>query len=674
MTQFPMTQSPMIRADFPNRDGDLVQHPGSIQPHGAMLVCETESATIAFASANAADRLGIAAEQLLGHALVEILGEDNTHDLRNALTKSGASSAGAALSGVRLAGSTTEFDVVAHRHQERLIVEFEPAHPRQDGDAALDATQTLIRRSGLETDVAGIAATGARLVRATFSYDRVMIYRFLPDDVGQVIAESSRPDMRSFLNQRFPATDIPVQLRRAYVQNGILVVADSSYEAVPLLAAPGARATPPDLSYSHLRSVSPAHCEYLRNRGVAASLSIAIIVDGRLWGLIACQHDSSRTVPLPLRTAAEMFGQYFSLQITAAERGAELRHSELLEAQRSLAEQRHRIRNDELNHRVKNILALVKSIASQTGTHTASVAEYSASLAGRLRALSYAHDHSLALDSRGDLLALLDAEASLYRDGLSQERVLVNGPRVGFTEAGFGAFALVIHEMMTNAAKYGALSTPDGQLSIDWLLNADGDCEIEWSESGGPTVAVPTRKGFGSTLIGSTVTYDLGGTVDLQYLPAGLQARFIIPARHVVPIDSVATALPAVAAAVRPLHERSVLLVEDRALIALDTEDVLYQLGAAKVVSCPGVAAAREVLARQLPDVVVLDFNLGNETSAELADWLADRGIPFAFLTGYADTATIPARFAAVPAIHKPVDMDNASQVLVALLPAKRPA
>jgi CheY-like chemotaxis protein len=224
--------------------------------------------------------------------------------------------------------------------------------------------------------------------------------------------------------------------------------------------------------------------------------------------------------------------------------------------------------------------------------------------------------------------------------------------------------------MMTNAAKYGALSTSQGRLRVDWSLNPAGDCNLCWVESGGPAVAAPTRKGFGSTLIDSAVSYDLGGDVSLQYTPAGLRANFVIPARHIMTIDErgAIAPLPLVAQVARPLTGLTVLLVEDKALIALDAESVLHQLGAATVTCCPSVATAWQALTRHVPNVVVLDFNLGSETSVELADWLVERKIPFVFLTGYADKATIPPRFAATPVIHKPIDIGPAGQALVTAL------
>jgi light-regulated signal transduction histidine kinase (bacteriophytochrome)/CheY-like chemotaxis protein len=634
--------------------------PGTIQPHGAMLVCEADATTIAFASANAAALLGLGDAPLLDRSLIDVFGVDAAHELRNALSKGSSMPVGGTLSGLRLGAAA--FDVVAHRHDGRFIIEFEPAHGPVPGGDALDLTQAMIRRIALESSVDALAVAGARLVRTTLGYDRVMVYRFLSNDAGRVIAESKRSDMNSYLGQQCPAADIPAQARGPDLQSWIRVIGDATDTPVPLLAGKSAQPGPVDMSYSHLRSVSPIRCEYLRSMGVAASLSISIVIDGELWGVIACHHESPRTVSLPMRVAAEMFGQYFSLQLTIAQRD-----DEMLEAERTRTEQRRRILNDELNHRVKNILALVKSIAVQTGAHAANVAEYSASLEGRLRALSYAHDQSLILGSRGELSALLDAEASPLRYGV-HDRVKLSGPRIGFTDNAFSSFALVIHEMMTNAAKYGALSVPKGRLSIEWMLDADGACIVDWSENDGPEVFAPSRKGFGSTLVASSMTYDLGGSVSIDYAVHGLQARFSIPARHVMQLQGDAVLPRAAVIVARPLAGLNVLLLEDRALIAIDTENILYQLGAASVDAFPNVAAASRGLAAAEPDLAILDFNLGDETSADLADWFASRRIPFVFLTGYIDSASIPLRFAAIPVIRKPVDIDRANEALAQVL------
>ena len=312
--------------------------------------------------------------------------------------------------------------------------------------------------------------------------------------------------------------------------------------------------------------------------------------------------------------------------------------------------------NDELNHRVKNILALVKSIARQTGATAASVEDYASAMEGRLRALAFAHDQSLQAGNGGDLRTLIAAEASLHRYGGETDRITADGPDIGLSDRSFGVVALVIHELMTNAAKYGALSVPDGRLKLSWRLNDNGDCRMTWLERRGPQVSTPTRTGFGTKLIQTTMNYDLGGSATVAYDPAGLSAELIVPASHLV---DVADKAPAGATPVTHTHDvlnlLDVLLVEDQALIAIDTEDTVRKLGANLVRLAANVSQSKAEIAAAQPDFAILDYNLGSETSAEIADLLLDMAVPFLFVTGYGDNLTIPDRFKHVPIVRKPV-------------------
>ena len=146
-----------------------------------------------------------------------------------------------------------------------------------------------------------------------------MVYRFRHDDAGEVIAESRADDLEPFLGLRFPASDIPAQARTLYVRNRIRVIPDANYVAVPILPGVDASGAPLDLSQHALRSVSPVHCEYLRNMGVAASMSLSIVSGGRLWGLIACHHREPRLVPPSVRAAADMFSLFVSMRVSVDE-------------------------------------------------------------------------------------------------------------------------------------------------------------------------------------------------------------------------------------------------------------------------------------------------------------------------------------------------------------------
>jgi light-regulated signal transduction histidine kinase (bacteriophytochrome)/CheY-like chemotaxis protein len=826
-------------ADLTNCDREPIHIPGTIQPHGAMLVLDPATFKVLYASDNAAAATGHDAV-LPGTELAAITGDTVAHDIRNAAAKAGGSEIAGIVLNVRLPTISYPVDLVVHRHKGYAFVEIEPSHGEGPaGEGALDTTQTLIRRIGLETDMESIARSGARLIRAFLGYDRVMVYKFLHNGAGRVVAEAKRAGLNSFMGQHFPASDIPYQARRLYLLNTIRMIGDAAYAPIALMPPLAPGEAPVDMSFAQLRSVSPIHCEYLRNMGVRASLSISIVVDGELWGLISCHHYEPKIVPLPLRIGAELFGQYFSLQISVAERRAQivasnlarerldkivgglssdgslavnlrehlpefaslvecdgaalwhdgewtafgttpphsaadtlvtlvtqqaktgvwhtpelrtmlnpteygtavagvlaiplssvprdylllfrseeahnvewagepgkkavatadgirlsprgsfntwredvrgrsrpwtdpelavaeairtylrdivLRHNEITAEERARAEKRRRVLNDELNHRVKNIIALVKSIALQTGAHATSVADYSTSLEGRLRALAFAHDQSLAGAGAGNLTTLVEAEASLHRYGATPDRVIVSGPGLKLDDRTFGVLALVVHEMMTNAAKYGALSVPEGRLMISWALDEAGNCNLHWDEAGGPTLAEPFHEGFGSKLIRSTITYDLGGAVDITYAPTGMRARLTIPASHVSEAESAVAPKPDIVRVGSTLVGLSILVVEDQALIALDTEETLRRLGATDIRLTPNVAEAELAITTFEPDVAVLDFNLGGETSENIADRLLGQRIPFVFSTGYGDNVMIPERFRHVPVVRKPVN------------------
>ncbi len=838
--------------DLTNCDREPIHTPGGIQPHGAMLVCNPASGCIVYASANAASFIGEGGADLIGKTLGDAIGDSAAHSLRNAAARAGGSSVAGALMAFMLPNAPYPIDLTIHRHNDLLIVELEQADADGDARAALELTQSLIRRIGLETDVEKIAQSAVKLVRAMLAYDRVMIYRFLHNGAGRVIAEAKRADMQSFMGQHFPASDIPAQARRLYLLNTIRMIGDVDYTAVPLLPLTQRGAPPIDMSYAHLRSVSPIHCEYLRNMGIGASLSISIVIDGHLWGLIACHHDGPKVVSMPLRVGAELFGQYFSLQLALAERrtafvaaslararldaivagldpnepvedalcerldalaelipcdgaglwlgdawraigmapdrnrvtglidllngatggniwsaqdlrarlGSEsgygetvagalavpissfppgylilfrseeardvewagepakkivsgpsgdrltprgsfetwreevrgqskpwtdadaviaeairaylrdmiLRHSEANAEQRAHTDHRRRVLNDELNHRVKNIIAVVKSIARQTGATAATVREYSTSLEGRLTALAFAHDQSLDAGG-GNLAVLFEAEAGLHREGTDPDRVSIDGPPVGLDDRAFGAIALLVHEMITNAAKYGALSTPEGRLSVTWTKEANGDCRIVWQERGGPRVNQPERLGFGSKLIQSAIDYDLGGAAIIEYRPEGLHGVFVIPAMHLKEAGAVVAPFETHSLDVEILKGRDVLLVEDQVLIAMDTEDVLRQLGAGSVTAISNTADALSALGKISPHCAVLDFSLNGDTSASIADDLTARRIPFVFVTGYGDSVMIPNRFAEVPVIRKPVSGPMLARKLLEIMP-----
>jgi light-regulated signal transduction histidine kinase (bacteriophytochrome)/CheY-like chemotaxis protein len=333
-----------------------------------------------------------------------------------------------------------------------------------------------------------------------------------------------------------------------------------------------------------------------------------------------------------------------------------MRQTELLATERRKAEVRQKILNEELNHRVKNILALIKSVVSQpVGTRT--IEEYVGALRGRIMALAVAHDQVVRDDGGGSLRGLLEAELTPYSGGAAQ--IALDGPNIGVDARAYSVMALVFHELSTNAAKYGALSARGGKLSVGWSMTADGACEIWWRESGGPSVSAPGRKGFGTVLVDRSVPFDLGGESELRFEPSGVDARFVIPARFVTTLAPSSILVKGredgeITQDTEPLSGLDVLVVEDQLVIAMDLENVLSDHGARAIYTAASAAEALRIIAAKNVDVAVLDVNLGVGTSMEVADELVRRSVPFIFATGYGDTAMIPGALRSIPVVRKP--------------------
>jgi CheY-like chemotaxis protein len=235
--------------------------------------------------------------------------------------------------------------------------------------------------------------------------------------------------------------------------------------------------------------------------------------------------------------------------------------------------------------------------------------------------------------------------------------------------------ALVMHELVTNSAKYGSLSD-SGQVNIDWQRDHRGDLLFHWRESGGPAVAPPTRKGFGSTIIDRSIPYDLGGEARIDYKPSGVEAEFRIPAQHVSepkdhsgPAISFARSEPDMHYNAEPIIAgRTVLLVEDSLIIALDAEDVLKRLGADHVATAATVEQGLKAIDEAKPDLAILDVNLGDHTSFAVADRLLELGIPFLFATGYGEQAQLPEDHATRTVLQKPYTLENMARALPELI------
>lgn len=848
-----MSENTAFKVDLTNCDREPIHVLGNIQPFGFLLTVGSDW-FVTRASLNLDQFIGIAPGEAIGRPLLELFSEKAVHSIRNRITLLRGPDAVERLFNVALKDEGELFDVALHFSGDQVVIEAEPSAQEELEASAM--VRAMVARLNQSDGMAAYYREGARQVRALTGFDRVMVYRFDEQGSGEVIAESLKPGTDSFLGQRYPASDIPAQARKLYMRNIFRVIADVNAAPVAIAPALDGKGQALDQSLSVLRAVSPIHIEYLQNMGVTASLSISIIVNGKLWGLFACHHYAPRLPNFAYRTAAELFGQMFSLMLESRERHEAMEYetraralsdrliatiahdnsllenpawigdmvfdtipaegvgvwldgavslagltperealgaivqklnevsggevfatnslqsllpeaaayadraagliaiplsriprdyvvlfrseqlravrwagnpeksvelgphgdrltprksfelwSELVKGQslpfnsaerriaeslrsgmlevlmrlsdaagkeRAKAHERQELLIAELNHRVRNILALIRGLISQSRQSRAlSVEDFIATLDDRIRAMARAHDQITA-DRWGpaSLRELIETEAGAYL-GEKRGRVALEGPNMLIQPAAFTSLALVVHEMVTNAAKYGALSD-NGTVRVQWSVQAGGGLVLEWTEIGGPVVVAPTRRGFGSTIIEQSVPFDLGGDATIEYRLEGFHARFVIPARHVAGEvqdaggSQSSRPKPAVTAA-KPLKDKRVLLVEDSMIIALDAEDVLKELGARAVVTATGIDRALRLLQGAPFDLGLLDVNLGVENSLAIADAMAARKAPFIFATGYGEGAIFLKDHPNVPVIKKPYGAAEIIKVLAEL-------
>lgn len=303
--------------------------PGSIQPHGALLVLREQDLTCLQTSANWRELTGgEPSSSIPGKPLADVIGNESAEHLRTLLAEEGGVNQ---LIPLKLENGV--FDAIAHRHDGVVILELEPSRksagfalnrPLQQAMAALRACGTLPE----------LYAAMAAAVGGLTGYGRVMVYQFDKDWHGQVVGEYlASPGTESYMGHHFPASDIPEQARALYTRNWLRTIPNSSYTPAPLVPQENpVTGRPLDLSFSVLRSVSPIHLEYLRNMGVGASMSVSLIIGRQLWGLIACHHYEPLLTPYHVRSACEVLGQVASLEISSREENTRL--SEFAKASR----------------------------------------------------------------------------------------------------------------------------------------------------------------------------------------------------------------------------------------------------------------------------------------------------------------------------------------------------
>ncbi|MBL0095018.1 MAG: GAF domain-containing protein, partial [Piscinibacter sp.] len=777
---------------------------GRIQAAGFLLAVDP-GGHIAHVSANAAAWVGHTPRSLLGSGAESALPRQALAAAAAHARVSLAHDAAQHLYGVAWPGRADPVDVSIHDSGGLLVIEAEPA---SDEDTLRDIVCLGHCAEQLAhcNEIGELATAAARGIAELARYDRVMVYRFSADGSGTVIAEQVAPGLPTYLGLRYPASDIPAQARALYLRSPSRIICDVADDGIDVLGHDTAAL---DLSLSTLRSVSPVHLQYLRNMGTAATMSITLRVNGRLWGLVVCHHGAPKRPALACRAIAETLGRLFGLAIgrleseglqqdistlllsqpgveplvdedaapshrqavlaaigrTLCATGASLHldgrtvrwgevppprkvaalcelladtpvpeavvvdslaqrwpstaalaprvagmvavplsqpprdwlllfrdevrrhvvwagnpnkslddergnltprgsfaawresvrlHGEpwtplqvelaevlrvriqgLLSAQREQRDlrilrrdgQRQALLVRELNHRIRNILALVKGLVQQSAARSDSVEELAATLQNRVGAMARAH---MQIEQTrwgpAPLLGLMEDEIRPFSD---TGQSALSGPPIQLEPNAYMSLALVVHELATNARKYGALSQASGRLAVHWEVDRNGALCIDWRESGGPATAEPTRRGFGSRVIAEALAHELQGRTEVQYLPGGLQARLVIPRGFEraagAAVDSAGLLAVETLQRGAPL---SVLLVEDDLVIALTVEAMLAQLGCTDVIRVGRAPDALALLAERSFDIAMIDVDLGDHTSESIADRLAELGIP----------------------------------------------
>ncbi|GAA4129570.1 hypothetical protein GCM10022215_42260 [Nocardioides fonticola] len=313
--------------DLTSCEREPIHVPGAIQPHGVLLAIEEPSLHLVMASANIGELLGVPAEIALTLTLPDLLGAsmatrvvDQVDAVRGEVLTLPMPHVDADPHGEgTLRGRWVE--LALHRSGKRVIVEIEERHEEGGTLGYATARSAMGHLIGTRT-VRSLADHLAAEIRSATGFDRVMVYRFDPEWNGEVIAEAKRGDLNPFLGLHYPASDIPAQARRLYTINWIRLIADVAYRPVPVVPMLDPDSGDPlDLSFSTLRSVSPMHLEYLANMGVTASMSVSLIVEGRLWGLVSCHHYSGPHRPShEVRATAEFLAQVASRMLGERER------------------------------------------------------------------------------------------------------------------------------------------------------------------------------------------------------------------------------------------------------------------------------------------------------------------------------------------------------------------
>jgi two-component system, chemotaxis family, sensor kinase Cph1 len=315
------TVSPQT-VDLTNCDKEPIHIPGSIQPHGILFVLNEPQLEILQVSSNTFDLIGIHPEDLLQQPLSKLFDSTIIESIQRCLAVEFDNA-----NPLEISLNNTRFDTIVHRHSKAIIIELEPKYYESDADffGFYQLVKKPLYRLQNALDLTEMCQIVVKEIRKITEFDRVMVYKFDAEGAGTVIAEDKPDDLTPYLGLRYPTSDIPKQAKQLYTLNYIRLIPDVNYQPVALIPTHHPVTNQPiDLSFSGLRSVSPIHIEYLKNMGVGASMSISLIKNKKLWGLIACHHQTAKYVNYKMRTVCEFLGQVVSLELANKEEHEDL--------------------------------------------------------------------------------------------------------------------------------------------------------------------------------------------------------------------------------------------------------------------------------------------------------------------------------------------------------------
>jgi two-component sensor histidine kinase/two-component SAPR family response regulator len=314
----------------------------------------------------------------------------------------------------------------------------------------------------------------------------------------------------------------------------------------------------------------------------------------------------------------------------------------------------------EVDHRARNALAVIQSIVALTPADDSK--RFADAVKGRIRAMAVAHN--LLSESRwrgADLLSLMSEELAPFG---SDERIQVEGDAVSISPGVAQNLALALHELATNAAKYGALSNPAGRLNVSWRLD-DDNLVLAWVEEGGAELGAPSRTGFGAKVIEASIKAQLGGSIEREWRPTGLRCAIRLPREHFSKPESSRAAAGDGRHAlgdVESIRGRRILVLEDEPLVAMMTSRIVNELDAKVIGPFATIGEARKAIESGF-DAAILDVNVGGQLVYDLAAEIRRTGTPIVFLTGYHAGAIEPG-FGDAPVLTKPVEREDLAAAL----------